>query len=322
MYSYSIIVPVYNRPEELRELLESITRQTLKPLEVIIVEDGSDITSEKTVEAFESSLPITYLTKKNTGQGLSRNYGFERANGDYFLVFDSDCILPDDYLEQVDRALSNEKFDAFGGPDRAREDFTWVQRAIDYSMTSPLTTGGIRGRKRQMATYHPRSFNMGISKEVYEKTGGYRITRMGEDIEFSIRIIREGFKVGLIEKAYVFHRRRTSLWPFFKQLRFFGRARINVSRFFPNEIKLVHWLPFLFLLLEVVWIVLSLTLGSPWLEAGFVANAFFVATIFLHALIMTRNLGVAFLAVLASYIQLLAYGSGLFTEWLTKIARG
>ena len=179
MRLYSIIIPVYNRPEEITELLQSITRQTLKNFEVIIVEDGSTITCKSEVDRFTEKLDIRYFFKENTGQGFSRNFGFEQAKGDYFIVFDSDCILPVTYLQPVDDYLINEPLDAYGGPDKAEQSFSIIQKAINYSMTSIFTTGGIRGNKKHSGTYHPRSFNMGISREIYEKTGGYIITRMG-----------------------------------------------------------------------------------------------------------------------------------------------
>ena len=248
MRFYSIVIPVYNRPDEVAELLQSLGQQSFKNFEVIIVEDGSTNPCKKEAEQFAEKLIIQYYFKENSGQGFSRNFGFEKANGDYFIVFDSDCIIPHNYLETVDNYLNNTPLDAYGGPDTADENFTLVQKAINYSMTSIFTTGGIRGSKKHAGPYHPRSFNMGISRHVYEKTGGYKITRMGEDIEFSIRIIENDFKVGLIQNAYVYHKRRTSLLQFYKQLHFFGRARINVSRFYPKEIKLAHMFPLAFLL--------------------------------------------------------------------------
>ena len=217
MRFYSIIIPVYNRPEEIKELLESLTRQTFTNFEVLIIEDGSKDTCEEIVQSFQHRLKIFYYYKENTGQGLSRNYGYAKANGDYFIVFDSDCLIPEHYMESVEARLNTDYQDAFGGPDRAHTAFTPVQKAISYSMTSLFTTGGIRGNKKSVTVFHPRSFNMGISRAVWERTHGYIITRMGEDIEFSIRIMNLGFKVGFIEDAYVYHKRRTNFKQFFKQ---------------------------------------------------------------------------------------------------------
>jgi glycosyltransferase involved in cell wall biosynthesis len=313
MLFYSIIIPVYNRPDEIAELLLSLTRQSLKKFEVIIVEDGSTETCKSEVEGFVDKLDIHYFFKENTGQGFSRNYGFDKAKGDYFMVFDSDCILPETYMQTVDEHLTKEPLDAFGGPDRAKESFTIIQKAINYSMTSIFTTGGIRGNKKHAGTYHPRSFNMGISREVYAKTGGYITTRMGEDIEFSIRIIKEGFKVGLIEEAYVYHRRRTTLGQFYKQLHYFGRARIKISRLYANELKLVHFFPVLFL---VGWLVLLITwfVNKPLFLLATGVAVLYYALIFIDSTIKTSSLPVGLVSIVAATVQLSAYAIGMVTE--------
>ncbi len=315
---YSIVIPVYNRPDEVDELLESLTRQTYADFEVIIVEDGSSDRCLHIVEEYHGQLDITYFYKENSGQGFSRNYGFERANGDYFIVFDSDCLVPSHYLETVNNRLNSRWLDAYGGPDRAHENFSFIQKAISYAMTSPFTTGGIRGRKRHTGTFHPRSFNMGISREVYEKTGGYRITRMGEDIEFSIRIIKNGFHTGLIEDAYVYHKRRTSLTQFFRQLHFFGRARINVSRYHPGEIKFIHTLPSLFILATIF--IISLPFWQPDLFLWLVIPWFlpFVLTT-IDSTVKNKSLYIGLLSSVASFIQLTAYGIGFLTEFWRKL---
>ena len=235
---FSIIIPLYNRPQEIDELLSTLTRQTYTQFEVLIIEDGSKEDARDIVERYSNKLDIRYFYKENEGQGFSRNYGFERAKGDYFIVFDSDCLIPSGYLETVKNYLYEYDLDAYGGPDAAHTSFTPVQKAISYSMTSPFTTGGIRGNKKRLGgQFHPRSFNMGISREVWERTGGFILTRLGEDIEFSIRIHKAGFKIGLIPTAVVYHKRRTNFKQFYKQLHFFGRARINIYRFFPSELK-------------------------------------------------------------------------------------
>jgi len=317
MFFYSFIIPVYNRPEEIAELLGSLTRQTLNTFEVLIVEDGSDQTCKKEVDRFTDKLDIHYYFKENTGQGFSRNYGFERAKGDYFIVFDSDCILPEHYLKTVDDQLTKQPLDAFGGPDRAEESFTIVQKAINYSMTSIFTTGGIRGNKKHAGTFHPRSFNMGISRAVYDKTGGYIITRMGEDIEFSIRIIKAGFKVELIEDAFVYHKRRTSIGQFFKQLHFFGRARINVSRFYPKELKLVHFLPLLFLVGWVV-IIIAWFVYQPLALAGLGLAAIYYWFLFIDSTIKNGSLIIGLLSLVIATVQLIAYALGMVTELFNK----
>lgn len=313
---FSVVIPVYNRPGEVDELLESLSRQTFTNFEVIIVEDGSSDRCFDVVRKYQDSLDISYFYKQNTGQGFSRNYGFEHAGGDYFVVFDSDCLVPPHYFKTVNEYLNREWLDAYGGPDRAHESFTPVQKAISYAMTSPFTTGGIRGNKKHSGTFHPRSFNMGISKDVYKETGGYRITRMGEDIEFSIRIIKNGFKTGLISNAYVYHKRRTNLIQFFRQLHFFGRARINVGRFYPDEVKIIHTLPALFTLATIILITIPFWEPEIFYPLLILWLAPFVL-ITADATFKNRDPYIGFLSAVASFIQLTAYGIGFLTElWL------
>ena len=231
MRFYSIIIPVYNRPDEVDELLNSLLPQTYRNFEVIIIEDGSAIKCEHVVDKYKTKIAVEYFFKENEGQGFARNFGFERAKGDYFIVFDSDCLIPQNYLELVDDFLNSHDLDAYGGPDMAHPDFNVLQKAISYSMTSPFTTGGIRGGRKHLCKFHPRSFNMGISKQVFENTGGYKITRMGEDIEFSIRIINSGFKTALIQDAFVYHKRRSSLSQFYKQLHFLEEPELMSTDF-------------------------------------------------------------------------------------------
>jgi len=317
MCKYSIVIPVFNRPQEIDELLDSLTRQDYKEFEVIVVEDGSTLPCRQVIKKYDGQLVMRYVEKEHSGQGFSRNEGFKKARGKYFIVFDSDCIIPADYLSIVDRHLSENYLDAYGGPDRAHEDFTLLQKAISISMTSVFTTGGIRGRKNHAGTFHPRSFNLGISREVFEATGGYRITRMGEDIELSIRIINEGFTTGLISEAFVYHKRRTSLMHFFKQLHFFGRARINVGRFHPGEVRFVHILPLLFVA-GILATVLAYFISHVIFQIGLLFYGLFVLLVFLNAFIESGDLLVSLLTIVASFVQLSAYGIGFFTEWVRK----
>ena len=316
---FSIVIPVFNRPEEVRELLESLTKQTYKNFEVVIVEDGSTNDSKKEVDSFRDQLEISYYFKENSGQGFSRNYGFERAKGEWFIVFDSDCIIPKDYFQIVKNYLEDHDLDAYGGPDAAHESFTPVQKAISYSMTSLFTTGGIRGGKKHIGPYHPRSFNMGISKEVFEKTKGYILPKKGEDIEFSIRIIESGFRTGLISDAYVYHKRRTNFRQFFKQLHFFGTARINIYRFFKPELKLVHFIPSFFFLGFVTGLVLLLLLPT-YGKALLAFYGVYVLIILMHSLIVTKDAKVAFLSTIAAFVQLFAYGLGLISEGIKYLS--
>jgi len=315
---FSVIIPVYNRPQEVEELLESLAQQSYKNFETLIIEDGSDEKCEHVVEEYSDRLDISYYFKENSGQGFSRNYGFKRANGDYFIVFDSDCLIPSHYFETVNKYLKENPLDAYGGPDREHPSFSPVQKAISYAMTSPFTTGGIRGRKKHAGTFHPRSFNMGISREVFEQTGGYRITRMGEDLEFSIRIIKHGFTTGLIPEAYVFHKRRTDLKQFFNQLHFFGRARINISRFHPSEIKFIHTLPTLFTLGMVFFATLPFW-NVPLFKLLLVPFVLLFALFFGHASLKNNSLSIGLLSAVASFIQLTAYGIGFMSEWWKKL---
>ncbi len=313
---YSIIIPVYNRPDEIGELLESLTMQTYKDFEVIIVEDGSEITCKSITDLYADSLNIRYYYKENSGQGFSRNYGFERANGDYLVVFDSDCIIPSHYFEHVTKQLNLTKADCWGGPDRALSSFTPVQKAINYSMTSLLTTGGIRGGTKKSEGFHPRSFNMGISRGVFKQTGGYKITRMGEDIEFSIRIIKYGFKSVLIHDAYVYHKRRTGLREFYSQLHFFGRARINISRYYPDELNLIHFFPVLFFIGYLTMLPLFF-LAAKAASVLFIGYLIYTLLLFAHSFQTEKSIYISALSVAAAYIQFTAYGLGFLSELLS-----
>lgn len=315
MRKYSIVTPVFNRPDELAELLESLANQTISAHEIIIVEDGSTHSSEAVCQHYAQKLPIRYFKKANSGQGFSRNYAFERATGDYFIQLDSDAVLPPTYLEAVESGLNAHSWDAFGGPDAADESFTPVQKAINYAMTSLFTTGGIRGKKDNLGgQFHPRSFNFGLSKEVYETVGGYKLTRMAEDIEFSIRIVQHGFRVGLIPEAFVYHKRRTSFSQFFKQLHFFGRGRINLFRFYPSELKAVHTFPAVFLI-GLLSVPFFLWLCPPlgWLGLG--VYVLYFVLVGLDATRQNKSLPVGILSIGACVIQLSAYGIGFLQEF-------
>ncbi|MBK6266036.1 glycosyltransferase [Marivirga sp. S37H4] len=320
MKFYSVIIPVFNRPEEIKELLVSLTEQTYKHFEVLVIEDGSERKCEEICLSFNDQLNIQYFYKENTGQGFSRNYGFERAKGDYFIVFDSDCIIPPNYFQIVDTFLLHTPLDAFGGPDAALDSFTTIQKAISYSMTSFFTTGGIRGGKLQVGKFRPRSFNMGISKAVFENTKGYIITRMAEDLEFSIRIEQAGFKMGLIPDAKVYHKRRTSLKQFYKQLFFFGRGRINLFRFYKNELKPLHLFPALFSLAFIFWI-LSILILPLLFKIGAIVFGLYFTLIFIDSLIKTKEIKVAILSIATSFTQLFAYGMGFMKESTNYILR-
>ena len=319
MRKYSIIIPVYNRPDELRELLECLVQQTLKTFEVIIVEDGSMVKAEDVVQSFKDRLGIHYFFKINGGQGFARNYGFERASGDYFILLDSDALIEPDYLAVVDQKLNSDYVDLYGGPDTDHPSFSPIQKAISYSMTSIFTTGGIRGKKNNMGgTFHPRSFNMGLSRKVWEATGGFLTSRMGEDILFSIGALRLGFRSALIPEAFIYHKRRTRFAQFFKQLKFFGRARINIARFYPDELKLVHTFPLLFTL-AVCSIPIWFLLFKPFFYLGLIGVILYATLLFVDALKTTKSSEVAFLSVAAAFVQLFGYGTGFLQEGWKRI---
>lgn len=318
---YSIIIPVYNRPDEVDELLDSLTLQTYRNFEVLLIEDGSVKTCDQIAEKYIHDLDIRYFFKKNEGQGFARNYGYQRATGDYYIVFDSDCIIPPHYLKTVDQYLNKKYLDAYGGPDKSHALFTAKQKAIDYSMTSVFTTGGTRGGKMRLGPYHPRSFNMGISPEVFQKTGGYIIPFKGEDIEFSIRIIRTGFNTGLIREAFVYHKRRSSWKQFFRQLHFFGTARINIARFFPDQLKPVHFFPGIFTL-GLIFILLVLPFNAFLAFLLIPLYLVYSLLILIDSLIRSRNIKVAVLSVYAGFLQLIAYGLGFMQEGVLKLIRG
>jgi glycosyltransferase involved in cell wall biosynthesis len=316
---FSVIIPVYNRPDELQELLACLERQTFRHFEVVVVEDGSKVRADQVVKQFETSFTIRYFYKENGGQGFARNYGFERAEGDYFVVLDSDALVEPDYLAVVADQIQARQLDLYGGPDTDHPSFTPIQKAISYSMTSLFTTGGIRGRKNNVGgIFHPRSFNMGFSRRVWERTRGFKITRMGEDIEFSIRAIDLGFRSGLIPEAFIYHKRRTDFGAFYRQLKFFGRARINISRFFPEQLKLVHFFPFLF---TIYCILLPVTV-LVYQPLGYLH----AASLLLYSLLIAgdayanhRSLQISLLSVRAAFTQLIAYGVGFMEEGWQKL---
>ena len=315
---YSVIVPVYNRPEEVRYLLESLSSQTRRDFEVIVVEDGSSVTSEDVVREYSSRLDVHYFFKPNSGPGPSRNFGFAHAQGDYFVLFDSDCILPSDYFESIEQALTLDPLDAWGGPDRGHAAFTLRQRAMAYTMSSFLTTGGIRGGKKRMGWFQPRSFNMGISRKVYEATGGFAFERFAEDIELSIRIRKAGFKVGIVPDAFVFHKRRATFRQFFRQVFYFGVGRAQVGAAHPEEVKLTHWFPAFFTIGTLITPLLYI-ISSFHFFLGVACLGLYCLTIFTHALLVSRHGGIAALSIVSALLQLWGYGLGFLSE---KIRQG
>lgn len=307
---YSVIVPVYNRPDEVKELLESLTEQEFKDFEVIVVEDGSAIPCRKVVEGFAGRLNARYFTKPNSGPGQTRNYGAERAAGDYLIILDSDCILPPGYFPAVERELRREPADVFGGPDRAHPSFTDMQKAINYAMTSFFTTGGIRGGKKKMDKFYPRSFNMGARREVYAALGGFSQMRFGEDIDFSIRVFKGGYSCRLFPEAWVYHKRRVDLKKFFKQVHNFGMARINLYKKYPESLKVVHLLPGLFTAGTAV-----LVLASPFCPWTLAPLGLYALLVCVDSGLRNRSLRIGLYSIAAAFVQLLGYGSGFWRAW-------
>ena len=368
---YSVIVPVFNRPDEVDELLDSLTRQTVKDFEVIIVEDGSTKTCKDVCEKYASILDLHYYFKENSGPGQSRNYGAERSKGEYLLILDSDVVLPDTYIENLELRIDNydmlqgmndggmqgnhnfspfllrktvgSKFStlnsqlaAFGGPDAAHPSFTPTQKAISYSMTSFFTTGGIRGGKKKLDKFYPRSFNMGIRRDVYMQLGGFTKMRFGEDIDFSYRICEAGYVPQLIPEAWVWHKRRTDFRKFFRQVYNSGIARINLEKRHPGTMKLVHLLPAVFtigvtaLILIAAFGRIMMVYGNAedfrsWyylVVAALAPLLLYSLLIFADSSLTNRSMKVGALSVPAAFIQLMGYGTGFLVSWWKRCVLG
>ena len=323
---YSIIVPVFNRPDEIDELLESLTRQTFNDFEVIIVEDGSQKPCKEVCDKYTDKLNLKYFMKENSGPGQSRNYGAEHSEGEYLLILDSDVVLPENYLYAIEEELHRDKADAFGGPDRAHNSFTDTQKAISYSMTSFFTTGGIRGGKKKMDKFYPRSFNMGIRREVYNKLGGFSKMRFGEDIDFSIRIFKAGCKCRLFPGAWVYHKRRTDFRKFWRQVYNSGIARINLYKKYPESLKLVHLLPMVFTVGVGICCILAMTgviIKVPLLTAlGLLPLLLYSLLIFTDSSIQNKSIKIGILSIRAAFTQLTGYGCGFIEAWWKRCVQG
>ena len=333
---YSLIIPVYNRPDEVDELLASLEVQTLKDFEVVVVEDGSSIPCQNVVNEHASRLALRYFQKENSGPGQSRNYGAERSQGEYLIVLDSDCVLPPGYLQAVDDELTRKPCDAFGGPDRAHESFSPVQKAINYSMTSFFTTGGIRGGKKKLDKFYPRSFNMGIRADLYRRLGGFSAMRFGEDIDFSIRIFKSGASCRLFPEAWVWHKRRTDMRKFFRQVYNSGIARVNLYKLYPESLKLVHLLPMVFTVGVILLFLIAcfgrimMVYGNPadfyswyYLVVGAISPILlFSLVIFIDSSIQNKSMPIGFISIGAAFVQLFGYGFGFISAWWKRCILG
>ncbi len=310
---FSVIVPVFNRPDEVEELLLSLSKQTQKNFEIVIVEDGSTEKCDKVAEKYSDILKIKYLYKKNEKPAIARNHGAKHAEGDYFIFFDSDCIIPPEYFKTVNSVLAKNYTDAYGGPDAASPDFNNLQKAISYSMTSFFTTGGIRGSGEKLDKFYPRSFNMGISKKAYNKIGGFPETKMhpGEDMVFSIEILKHGFETQRIESAFVYHKRRNTLKTFFKQVYNFGKTRLIISKIYPETFKIFFWAPSIFTVGT-----LFLIISSFFCIYALLPVIIYVIIVFFDSLLKNKNTKTAFLSIITSFYQLFAYGTGFLLSFL------
>lgn len=307
--NYSFIIPVYNRPNEIRELLQSMLElEHNDAFEVVIVEDGSTNPSREIVQDFQGLLDISYYFKPNSGPGDSRNFGMRKARGDYFIILDSDVVLPAHYLQEVDAFLSESYVDCFGGPDAAHESFSNVQKAINYAMTSTLTTGGIRGKKKAVGKFQPRSFNMGLSKDAFIASGGFGAIHPGEDPDLSLRLEKLGYKTALIPNAVVYHKRRINWKKFRVQVHKFGLVRPILNRWHPGSGKITYWFPSLFIAGLVLGILLLL-LGFPFLISIFLI---YFVVIAVDATIRNKSVNIGIAAVYATVIQFWGYGTGFF----------
>ncbi|WP_179007735.1 glycosyltransferase [Winogradskyella forsetii] len=316
---FSFIIPVYNRPDEVRELLESFSNlEGQHDYEIVIVEDGSSETSEPVIEKFNDELNISYYFKPNSGPGDSRNYGMQKAKGNYFIILDSDVLLPSNYLTAVKNFLSHSYYDCFGGPDAAHASFSNLQKAINFAMTSFITTGGIRGGKQKIDEFQPRSFNMGLSKKAFLASGGFGKIHPGEDPDLSLRLHQLGYKTTLIETAIVFHKRRVSWSKFYKQVHKFGMVRPILNQWHPNSKSMVYWFPTVFSLGFIASILLLLFhINFPLYLYGF-----YFSLAFILALISNQNIVVAFQALLAIFIQFFGYGYGFLKSTFYLVVLG
>lgn len=313
---FSLIVPVYNRPAEVADLLESLAAQTDKGFEAVIVEDGSTIPCGDVCSKYEGRLALKYIYKENQGRSIARNTGMAGADGDYFVFVDSDCILPPDYFECLRKALLSHPTDCFGGPDAAHESFTDTQKAINYAMTAFLTTGGIRGGRNSLEKFTPRTFNMGFSRKVYETVGGFR-EMFSEDIDMSTRIRLAGFSIRLLPDVRVYHKRRVDFRKFWRQVHIFGMSRITLQLLYPGSMKLVHWLPAVFVIGAA-----GLIVGAFFCRWLLIPLLAYLLALWIGGMLATRSLKIATMGVGAAMVQLTGYGTGFIRAYVWKIILG
>lgn len=315
---FSLIVPTFGRPDEVTEFLDSLLQQKHSSFEVIISDGTPKDTLRPELKRFENNgvYPLTVHYEEFLPVSAARNDGAKLASGEYFIFLDSDCIIPANYLNEIEAYLADNDADIFGGPDAAHADFTTLQKAISYSMTSMLTTGGIRGKKSHVGTYHPRGFNMGMKRTAFEAVNGYSTFRCGEDIELSIRLIKAGYKTALIEKAHVFHKRRTSLKQFYKQVFRFGAARVNIWKMHPEELKLTHLFPLVFSIAFMVSVLLAFIPLANFLA---LPMALYLIAVLIDSTVQNKSLAVGLKSVQTTVVMHFGYGFGFgknFIHWM------
>ncbi len=321
-HKFSVIVPTFKRKDEVEELLESLLACEYKDFEIILADGSPDEVLYEVIARFKNKLTINHIHVPLLGISESRNLGAENANGDYVLFFDSDCVIPPDYFNKVGAFIEEENPDAFGGPDAAAGNFTPIQKAISHTMTSLLTTGGIRGKKNHAGgKFYPRSFNMGIKKEVFNKVNGFALLKVSEDIDLSIRMFKAGYKVCLIPAAHVYHKRRTNFKQFFRQVFRFGAGRINIGSLHKGELKITHTIPAVFLLF-LVFIPFTLLIHLYLFYTSVAFLVFYLIALFIESLIINKSLKVAFLSIISLFVQFAGYGSGFIINfWKVKIRK-
>jgi glycosyltransferase involved in cell wall biosynthesis len=313
---FSLIIPVYNRPDEVDELLESLSQQDYtENFEVVIVEDGSSLRCDEVVRKYAGKLHLSYCYKENSGPGDSRNYGMKKANGDYFIIFDSDCIIPKQYLSEVAVALKRNYVDCFGGPDKALDSFSDIQKAINFSMTSFLTTGGIRGGSEKIDKFQPRSFNMGLSRKAFEASKGFGNIHPGEDPDLSIRLWNLGFETKLFPKAFVYHKRRIDWDKFSIQVNKFGKARPILNSWYPQYNKLTFFFPTVFIIGFFFSIVLLLLNQDMLLKLYFI----YFLVLFLVSTFQNKSFKIGYLSLIAVWKQFYGYGMGFLKSYIKVI---
>ena len=315
---FSLIIPVYNRPDEVDELLMSLSQMEYHDVyEIVIIEDGSTIKCQEVLEKYADKLNISCYFKPNSGPGDSRNFGMEKARGNYFIIFDSDCIIPANYLIEVENALKETYVDCFGGPDKALDSFSDIQKAINFAMTSFLTTGGIRGGSEKIGKFQPRSFNMGLSRRAFEVSKGFGNIHPGEDPDLSIRLWELGFETRLIPQAYVYHKRRIDWEKFAIQVNKFGKARPILNSWYPKYSKPTFFFPTLFILGLGVSIFMYLFSQN----FDFLLQLYFIyfILIFITSSIQNKNIKVGYLSMIAVWKQFWGYGTGFLVSFVKVV---